>query len=121
MTEAFEARALDLETETIRFSGPLSATARIFKVAQALSVHLALSATLRCVCSRCLNDFEIKLDKEFDLNYPVKDSEPVIDLNPDIREEIIVDYPIKLLCRDQCQGLCLKCGRNLNEGKCSCA
>ncbi|KPK98644.1 MAG: hypothetical protein AMJ95_03230 [Omnitrophica WOR_2 bacterium SM23_72] len=120
LTEAFEARTLDLETETIRFSGPLTTTAAVSKVAQALSVHLALSATLRCVCSRCLNEFETKLDKKFDLHYPVKDSEPVIDLNPDIREEIIIEYPIKSLCRDECQGLCPKCGKNLNEGKCGC-
>jgi uncharacterized protein len=121
LTEAFEAKTLDLETETIKFNGPLSAKAYVSKIAQALSVHLALSATLRCVCSRCLKDFEIKLDKEFDLNYPVKDSEPVMDLNPDIREEVIIDYPIKPLCRDQCLGLCPKCGKNLNEGKCDCA
>ncbi|MFH0827260.1 MAG: DUF177 domain-containing protein [Candidatus Omnitrophota bacterium] len=120
LTEAFEARALDLETEIIKFSGPLTATARVSKITQALSVHLGLSAFLRCVCSRCLNDFEIKLDKEFDLHYPVKDSESVIDLNPDIREEVIIDYPIKPLCRNLCQGLCPKCGKNLNEGKCSC-
>jgi uncharacterized protein len=43
-----------------------------------------------------------------------------IDLNPDIREEIILVYPIKPLCSIDCKGLCPKCGKNLNEGKCNC-
>ena len=44
-----------------------------------------------------------------------------IDLDQDIKEEIILDYPIKPLCNPDCKGLCPKCGKNLNEGGCSCA
>jgi uncharacterized protein len=120
LTEAFEPGTLDLETETIKFSGPIIAKASVSKITNALTVHLALDGQMQLVCSRCLNDFEIKLDKEFDLNYPIQDSESFIDLNPDIREEIIIDYPIKSLCRMQCQGLCPRCGKDLNQGKCSC-
>ena len=43
-----------------------------------------------------------------------------IDLDQDIREEIILDYPIKPLCNPDCKGLCPKCGKNLNEGGCNC-
>ena len=121
LTEAFEAGNLDLETETIKFSGPVTVQAHVSKITNALTVHLALNGLMQLICSRCLENFGIKLEKEFDLNYPVQDAERVIDLNPVIREEIILDYPIKLLCRKQCRGLCSKCGKNLNEGKCDCS
>jgi len=121
LTEAFNPSGLDLETETIKFSGPVIAKASVSKITNALTLHLSLSARMHLVCSRCLNDFDLELNKEFDLNYSIEESGPFIDLNPQIREEIIIDYPIKSLCRRQCLGLCPKCGKNLNEGKCNCA
>ena len=36
------------------------------------------------------------------------------------REEIILGYPVKFLCKIDCLGLCPKCGQNLNEKKCDC-
>jgi uncharacterized protein len=42
------------------------------------------------------------------------------DLFPRVREELILDMPIKLLCREDCKGLCSKCGADLNEGACGC-
>ncbi|MFH1457831.1 MAG: DUF177 domain-containing protein [Candidatus Omnitrophota bacterium] len=120
LTEAFNPSSLDLETETIKFSGPVIAKAHVSIITNALTIHLALSGLMHLACSCCLDDFEFKLAKEFDLNYSIKESEPFIDLNPQIREEIIIDYPIKSLCRRQCLGLCPKCGKNLNEGKCNC-
>jgi uncharacterized protein len=54
------------------------------------------------------------------LHYPLDSSTTFIDLNPDIREEVILDYPIKPLCSLLCKGLCLKCGNNKNEGGCNC-
>ena len=75
---------------------------------------------MQASCSRCLADFKIDYKKDIDLNYPVNNLEPTIDLDPDIREEIILDYPLKPLCRPNCKGLCLKCGKNLNEGGCTC-
>jgi uncharacterized protein len=75
---------------------------------------------MRISCSRCLEEFESDFKKVIALNYPVDKSDPVINLEPDIREEIIIDYPLKPLCKPDCKGLCPKCGRNLNEGNCSC-
>jgi uncharacterized protein len=43
-----------------------------------------------------------------------------IDLDKDIRDYALLAVPMKQLCSDDCKGLCLKCGKNLNEGLCDC-
>jgi len=121
LVEEFMPLELDLETEIIKFRGPVKIKAEISKITNAVTVYLTLSASMYASCSRCLDEFEIDFKKNnIELNYPVNKSEPVIDLDPEIREEIILDYPIKPLCNAGCKGLCPKCGKNLNEGGCSC-
>jgi len=112
---------LDLETELIKFSSPLKLEARAFKINNALTVDLKMKASLHAVCSRCLEDFPWELNKEVRLNYPLDSSTSFIELDNEIREEVILDYPIKPLCNLKCKGLCQKCGSNLNQGGCNCA
>jgi uncharacterized protein len=111
---------LDLETEVIKFRTPLVIQARIFRITNAVTVELALKLSGVATCGRCLAEFEADFDKDLRLNYGVQKSDEVIDLSPDIREEIILGYPMKLLCSPRCKGLCPACGKNLNEGPCSC-
>jgi uncharacterized protein len=92
----------------------------VSRITNAVTVDVTMNAPIEACCSRCLNDFEIYFKKNIELNYPVDNLEPFIDLDPDIREEIILDYPLKPLCKPDCKGLCPKCGKNLNEGGCSC-
>lgn len=120
LTEDFQSGSLDLDTDFIKFSSPLKVTAEVTKITNALTVHLNMSASLKTICSRCLADMDINFKKDFDLNLPADKQNPVIDLDPEIREEVILDYPLKPLCKAGCQGLCPKCGKNLNEDKCNC-
>jgi uncharacterized protein len=67
-----------------------------------------------------LEAYEADFKKQLHLNYPLDKSEHTLDLSNDIREEIVLDYPIKPLCGVQCKGLCPKCGENLNQATCKC-
>jgi len=118
--EAISAGALDLDTELVRFSTPLKVRAHASRVGNVISVLLEMKADTRLQCSRCLNEFENQLVKEARFDYPFDNTSAFIDLDTDIREEIIMDYPIKPLCSKECKGLCVKCGKNLNEGGCNC-
>ena len=120
LAEEFNPQELELETEIIKFRGPVRTEAQVSKIAYAVTVDLTLNYSAYAICSRCLNEFEIDLKRNLRLNYPVTKQELTIDLGSDIREEIILDYPLKPLCRPDCKGLCPKCGKNLNEGGCSC-
>jgi uncharacterized protein len=92
-------------------------------------------------CSRCVEPFRLAVDAAFDIRYlPASaastDSDREveeedlgtsyyrddrIDLNELIREQFYLALPMKPLCRDDCKGLCVHCGTNLNTGTCVCA
>mgnify|MGYP001091754997 FL=1 len=44
----------------------------------------------------------------------------VLDLEELARTDILLELPTKVLCSEDCKGLCSQCGKNLNEGECSC-
>lgn len=115
------ASELDLETEVTRFSGPIKARARVYRITNAVSVDLNLIGQAYMTCARCLGEFKVDLSKDLKLNYSVDPRQQFVDLDQDIREELILDYPVKPLCSPTCKGLCPKCGNNINEGGCNCA
>ncbi|MDD5156348.1 MAG: DUF177 domain-containing protein [Candidatus Omnitrophica bacterium] len=120
LEEDVPASELDLDTDTVKFPGTVNIKAEAHRITNVVSVSLNLSGMMSLVCSRCLKEFKLKLNKSLKLNYPVEKNQQSIDLSPDIREEIILDYPIQPLCTLGCKGLCAKCGRDLNSGKCNC-
>jgi len=120
LTEEFSPKGLDLDTDIIRFPGPIKAKAIIHKSYDAVNVILFLSALMNINCARCLKEEKIDYSRKIELNYAMDKADPMIELDSDIREEIILDYPMNPLCKVDCKGLCPKCGANLNEGGCHC-
>jgi len=120
LEEGIAASELDLETEIIKFREPIRIKADVSRITNAVSAQVKISAVLYISCSLCLDETAIDFKKELNLNYPVDKNVQVIDLNPDIREEILLDYPMKPLCNPNCKGLCQKCGNKLSEGGCTC-
>ena len=43
-----------------------------------------------------------------------------LDLDRIIYDEVLVNWPMKVLCKEDCAGICKKCGKNLNHGTCDC-
>ena len=121
----YNAEALDLEIEKtvhslpIKFGGPVLIQADINILEGELVIKVKLNYKLRLVCSRCLEEFEAPFEKFFVLNYNIRDLEEV-DIRDNIREEVILDYPLKPLCKADCRGICPGCGVNLNIEECKC-
>ena len=93
------------------------------------------NVTLLIPCNRCLKDVEVEfsvyLHDKFNFNSEDEDeintlkeanylNEYDLDLDLLVYEEIILDFPMKVLCLDDCKGLCSSCGSNLNKGSCNC-
>jgi len=91
--------------------------------------------SLTLFCSRCLKELtypmDISFQKEIDFNLTAEEradgldeTNYIIGYNLDvdtlIYEEILIDFPMRLLCSEDCKGLCKKCGINLNEDTCDC-
>ncbi len=89
----------------------------------------------RFVCDRCAKEIETSLLGESrsvfssDEDMAVRDEEvhliaadaKELDITSDIRETLLLSLPMKLLCSEDCRGLCAGCGANLNEEPCRCA
>ena len=58
---------------------------------------------------------------KFDLNYNLSNLGNYLDIDKDVREEMLLNFPMKVLCSEDCKGICSGCGANLNNQKCSCA
>jgi uncharacterized protein len=120
LEEEIKPAELDLETELIKFRSNLKVRASVSRAINAIIVELDMQALLSAPCSRCLEEFQWQFHKNTRMSYTFDSDTTFIDLNPDIREEVMLDYPIKPLCGPECKGLCVKCGKNKNEGGCNC-
>jgi uncharacterized protein len=70
-------------------------------------------------CSRCLERFERPLKANLELHVPFTGAD--VDVVEEIRQSFLLGLPVKPLCRQDCRGLCTRCGKNLNAGPCGCS
>jgi uncharacterized protein len=79
------------------------------------------SGAVNCRCDRCLKPFEIDSSRsDYLFGKELDESEETIDLTEGILEDILLRLPMKMLCSETCKGICPQCGKDLNEGKCTC-
>jgi uncharacterized protein len=98
-------------------------------VVEGILVSGTLSGPMRFRCARCLTEFtgdfrhevrelfatEPRADRD---DYPIADR--AIDLEPLVRDTVVLAMPFAPLCREDCLGLCERCGGDRNAGECSC-
>jgi len=93
-----------------------------------------IAADVEASCRRCLAELVYHLDQDLDVLFsddPEAADDPAayvlppaantVDLGGVVREELALAVPPYLLCRDDCAGLCPRCGADLNAGGCQCA
>ena len=86
-----------------------------------LVVQGMIEVDLLCQCSRCAEQFSTTTKvKDFIRSYKLTTKNESIDLTSDIREDILLSFPMNWICSSSCNGLCPYCGANLNKQICSC-
>ncbi len=132
----FEVTPADLDLGG-SFVGPLRVEADLDRTGRQILVQARFSAVGAFVCDRCLESFRMPLEGSYAILYvPEGTSMPVeavdgevqtvpsdaqvVALDEDVRQFVQLAVPTKLLCRDDCRGLCPQCGRNWNAGPCAC-
>lgn len=149
LTELFSVegkeKAYTAEIEMDHFQAPGGALAvvskepAVFRIrnlgGKKLLLEGSASLVLRIPCSRCLEpvDVPFKLDIMQELDMEASDTERVeeldeqpyvsgyyLDVDQLISNELMLSLPMKVLCREECRGICNRCGMNLNHGNCSC-
>ena len=110
--------ALDMERDDVRLPQPFEVDAFLTKAERELVVQADIRCPLHLVCARCLEEFDSAVATKALFNYTVQSTD-VVDITDDVRQEIMLAYPMFPVCRPDCKGLCSACGQNLNVGSCS--
>lgn len=91
--------------------------------------------TVNIPCDKCLKDvpteFDINFEQEIDMQASkedrIKDLDEInyvtgcsLDVEQLVHNEILIHWPLRVLCKENCRGICPKCGKDLNEGSCEC-
>ena len=119
MTEEFvcDPATLDIGRADIQPQDPLTVSAFSTRAERELVVRAKIRCQARLECGRCLQMFEQPLQTSTILSYEVQPTD-VIDITEDVRQELILVYPMSPVCHEGCRGLCLVCGQNLNVARC---
>ena len=118
VTERIDSVEMSLDTEDLHFVDRVNVTAHFQKQSETVWVQVGVMGDQKQTCSRCLGWCDRHYEQEFQFDYSAKER-PVLDVTEDIRQEILLSYPVKVLCKEDCRGLCPVCGQNLNERSCT--
>ena len=114
----YDPAPLDMERFDVHLREPFGVDAVITLADEELVVEAAIAAPLHLACARCLEEFPQTVRPRAVFSYTVRPTETV-DITDDVRQEIILAYPMVPICRSDCKGLCSSCGQNLNTGTCA--
>ena len=110
------------------FSSPISVKGKIYNKAGVVYLQYNLSFSMLAECDRCLKEMDIPYSFDCDHivvpsvsgdndEYIVADGEN-LELNEIAVTDMLLQLPTKILCKEECRGLCMVCGAELNEGDC---
>jgi uncharacterized protein len=106
------------QTDALTFVSPFEITAKVTRAEDEVLAAVTVKSRYESFCSRCLEAITQDWAMEFMLTFDVKEYSEFIELDDDIRQELILNMPARILCRAQCKGLCVDCGTNLNAEEC---
>lgn len=119
--------------EDTRLTSNIDIDIGITRVLREITILGKVSFSIESPCSRCLET--VKLDLEPDIRLVLSPSDKIqdeedeshetytgeeIDIGDYLRERIALSLPVKVVCSEECRGLCPSCGINLNKETCGC-
>jgi len=114
---SYDPKTLDADRIDVHPKEPFEVAAVINIVDSELVVQAKISCVLQLMCGRCLEEFTQTVSPEALFSYTVGPSD-VVDITEDVRQELMLAYPVIPICQKDCKGLCRACGQNLNTATC---
>lgn len=136
----FAPEEIELEQENVKLIENVKIIGELTKGIVRIETHGTIRAKAEIECTRCIQPIEKELEIPFkasfiapehfteakeaelhesDLDVSVYEDDK-IDLTELVREQIILNLPEQIFCREDCKGLCAKCGENRNLIDCKC-
>ncbi|HKU76478.1 MAG TPA: YceD family protein [Pyrinomonadaceae bacterium] len=127
--------------ERISLSGPATVSGKVRLAGNEVFVNGHVETRAQVECDRCLQPVEIPVNADFALEY-ITGSEyessgvaelteeemsvavfdgKALDVDEIVKEQILLAVPTRMLCREDCKGICPECGTDRNTGDCNCA
>lgn len=118
------------EVKGYSFAGSAAVKGKIVNRAGVVILDYTVMFTLNAVCDRCLAEFRREYSCDFEHilvrsvntdndEYIVTESDQ-LDLDELVIMDMLLQIPSKMLCREDCKGLCSHCGTDLNYNECNC-
>ncbi len=140
ITRTFDVNEIDLAGEDVELTRPVEIAGEISKLGKKTTLTGTITTAISRDCTRCLEPVKSGLMFEFETSFldaDDADTKAEAEVAPEdldvslvedgkvsladiIREQILLALPIQNFCRQDCQGLCQKCGANLNLIDCKC-
>lgn len=120
---------------------PVRSTVRLIRTGNQVLITGRFIAVVNIICSRCLEYFQYSIESDYNCDFRPdnnkSDDDENIELTPNeldiiwyknneldlieqIRQNILLNLPMRPLCNENCRGLCVQCGINLNYNNCGC-
>jgi uncharacterized protein len=134
-----EAAARDLDLPESGWTGPIRGAFDVERTGESVTVRGVVKARARLECARCLAWFDRGVRAPFDVfaeragsgrraeeqalerdEYMKFHDGRQLDLRDEAREALLLEIPMAPLCREDCRGLCPRCGADWNAGPCGC-
>lgn len=123
--------------EYAQLTSPVHVVGTVTDKNNCMFLEATVTVNYHVLCDRCLDDINDSLEFPFERmvsagaakSIPLDDEEETdiiyvnesgISIDSELTEEIALELPVYNLCKDDCKGLCQKCGKNLNLGPCDC-
>ena len=126
----------DTELDGVVFTKPAAVIGEIVNMGGYITLDVTASVDYDAECARCLKPLSRRFETSFSrtlinrgdlVNTAEEDADDYIeavdgllDIETVAAEQIMMEFPMKELCDENCKGLCPKCGRDLNAGDCGC-
>jgi uncharacterized protein len=111
---------IGLSDEEVDIRSLLNVKAHLQKVDNTVVADAHIKAEFGYMCARCLEELSSTEERSYTFDFAIDPTVEYIDLGEEIRQEIILANPARVLCKKDCKGICPKCGTNLNIEPCKC-
>lgn len=127
----YEISLADLETYTsYPFNSPIAIIGSVINKTGVVTLSFSTKFTMKYNCDRCLCEFKQEFFFDFqhilvlslntDTDEFILCPDKTLDLNDLAITDLLLQLPTKILCKDDCKGLCIICGNDNNISECSC-
>lgn len=125
---SFDMDHIDRDDYRINLKSPIKVKGKVALMGEVLEAAGSFSVLAEVQCTRCLEVFDHYFNEDFEETfsksleneefYPI--IEDIMYFDDLVMDNLILSMPVRLLCNDECKGLCHICGVNLNKVDCDC-